>query len=111
VAMGAVQFQERRRSPRVPAQGWSEIRFGRRVRVRLVDISAAGALLSTDERLAAGENGRLHVLLDGDLFEARVEVKREAPAADGRGRLAGIAMVVETMQQELLEEFLRRAGE
>ena len=104
-------FQERRRSPRVPMDGRPEIRIGRRLRVRLLDLSGNGALLSIDERLPLGSRGRLQLLLAGNPFEATVEVRREEPAADGRSRLAGVTMAsVPALQQETLDEFLRRAG-
>jgi c-di-GMP-binding flagellar brake protein YcgR len=104
-------FQERRRSPRVPMDGRPEFRIGRRLRVRLLDISANGALLSIDERLPIGSRARLQLLLAGNPFEAGVEVRREEPAEDGRSRLAGVTMAsVPAAQQETLDEFLRRAG-
>ena len=104
-------FQERRRSPRVPMDGRPEIRIGRRLRVRLLDISANGALLSIDERLPLGSRGRLQVLLAGSPFEATVEVRREEAADDGRSRLAGVTMAsVPAPQPETLDEFIRRAG-
>jgi hypothetical protein len=91
--------------------GKYELRSGRRVRVRLLDISAVGALLASEERLAVGTKGRLHVLLGAATFETVVEVKREEAAADGRGRVAGVSMLTAPMQQQdALEEFLRRAG-
>ena len=105
------QFQERRRSPRVPMGGRPEFRIGRRLRVRLLDISANGALLSVDERLPIGTRARLQVLLAGNPFEAGVEIRRDEPAEDGRSRLAGVTMTsVPAVQQETLDEFLRRAG-
>ena len=104
-------FQERRRSPRVAMDGGPEFRIGRRLRVRLLDISANGALLSLDERLPLGSKGRLQMLLGGNPFEAAVEVRREELAEDGRSRLAGVTMSsVPAPQQETLDEFLRRAG-
>jgi hypothetical protein len=40
-----------------------------------------------------------------------VDVRREEPAGDGRGRRAGVAIAtVDTAHQGTLEEFLRRAG-
>jgi len=91
--------------------GRPEFRVGRRLRVRLLDISANGALLSIDERLPIGSKARLQVLLAGTPFEAPVEVRREEPAEDGRSRLAGVTMAsVSATQQETLDEFLRRAG-
>ena len=43
--------------------GQPEFRIGRRVRVRLLDISANGALLSIDERLPIGSKARLQLML------------------------------------------------
>jgi hypothetical protein len=106
-----LEFGERRKSPRVPVGGSYEFRASRRVRVRLLDISAAGALLATDERLTVGSQGRLRMLLGGTPFETTVEVRREEPGTEGRGRAAGVSMVaVQPAQQDALEEFLRRAG-
>ena len=91
--------------------GQPEFRIGRRVRVRLLDISANGALLSIDERLPIGSKARLQLMLAGTPFEARVEVRREEAAEDERSRLAGVTMAsVPAAQQETLDEFLRRAG-
>jgi c-di-GMP-binding flagellar brake protein YcgR len=105
------EFQERRRFPRVSVRGHYEFHAARRVRVRLLDISASGALLASDERLPVGGKGRLRLLLGGIPFDATVEVRREQPSPEGRGRLVGVSMVsVQAAQQEALEEFLRRAG-
>jgi hypothetical protein len=107
----AIEFQERRRSPRIAPDDGFELRVVERIRVRLVDISASGALLATDERLPVGSSGRLHLLLGGSAFEMQVDVTREEPAGDGRGRLAGVAMAgAHPGHQDILDEFLRRAG-
>jgi hypothetical protein len=106
-----LEFAERRKSPRVSVGGNYEFRASRRVRVRLLDISAVGALVATDERLPVGGQGRLRVLLGGTPFETTVEVRREEASGDGRGRAAGVWMVaMQPAQQDALEEFLRRAG-
>jgi hypothetical protein len=91
--------------------GHYQLRAARRVRVRLLEISANGALLATDEPLPVGGKGRLRLLLGATPFETTVEVKRETPSADGRSRVAGVSIVsMPTAQQDALEEFLRRAG-
>ena len=106
-----IEFRERRKSPRVTVGEHYEFRAGRRIRVRLLDISAGGALLATDERLPVGGQGRLRLLLGGTPFETTVEVKREEAASAGRGRIAGVSIVaMRPAEQEALEEFLRRAG-
>ena len=103
---------ERRRFPRVPIDGRQELVTGHRVRVRLMDISATGALIACDERLPVGSRGRLHLVLGAAPFDAVVEVKREARGAAGKGWTAGVSMVSpERPQQVTLEDFLLRAGE
>ena len=104
-------FEERRKSPRVEVGGQYLFRAEQRVRVRLLDISAGGALLQTDERLPVGGVGKLRLSLAGLPFETTVEVKREEPAADLRGRVAGVFIVsMQPREQDALEDFLRRAG-
>jgi PilZ domain-containing protein len=105
------EFRDRRRSPRVVVNGQFEFRAGRRIRVRLIDISANGALLATDERVPVGATGRMHLLLGTGAFETKVEVKREEASGNGRGRLLGVSMfAAQAMHQAMLDDFLRRAG-
>jgi c-di-GMP-binding flagellar brake protein YcgR len=108
----ANEFQERRRFPRVVVdESHYEVRIARRVRVRLLDISASGALLASEERLPAGITGRLRLFLSGAPFESAVEVTRDEQSVQGRGRTAGVVMVsMQPGQRDTLEDFLRRAG-
>jgi PilZ domain-containing protein len=107
----ADEFQERRRFPRVPVEGLHEFRLGRRLRLRVVDISLNGALFRSDEPLPLGAKGRLHMLLGAGDFEAHVEVKRQQPAVDGRGTLLGASITPsQPRHHEVLEQFLSRAG-
>src|SRR5438045_9284681 len=102
--------QERRKSPRVAVAGRYVLRTDQRVRVRLLDISAGGALLQTEERLPIGGIGKLRLSLAGTPFEATVEVKREEPAPELRGRVAGAFIVkMQPREQDALEDFPRRA--
>jgi len=102
---------ERRKSPRVAVGGQCVFRADQRVRVRLLDISAGGALLQTDQQLPVGGIGKLRLSLAGTPFEATVEVKREEPAPELRGRVAGAFIVaMQPREQDALEDFLRRAG-
>ena len=104
--------QERRRFPRVPVEsGRQRLRTSRQIRVRLVDLSASGALLEAEDRLATGTRGRLRLALRGATFEAPVEVTRQVSTVDGEGRVAAVTMTgMPAAQQDLLDEFLRRAG-
>jgi hypothetical protein len=107
----AAEFQERRRTPRVAVDGRHEFRLGRRIRVRVMDISASGVLLAADERLPVGTTGRLQISLGGSQFEGQVQVRREQPAPGGKGQLLGAAVTAsQPRHQEALEHFLRRAG-
>ena len=105
------EFVERRRTPRVALQDRREFRLGRRIRVRVIDISAAGALVAVDERLPVGSAGRFQVLLDGHPFEAQAQVKREHAVRPGEGYLIGLGITpTEARHQEVLDQFLARAG-
>jgi len=105
------RFEERRRFPRLSVDANHEMRTSRHVRVRLLDVSASGALLETGDRLAVGTKGRLRLVLGGATFESAVEVTRQGPSADGRARVAAVAMVAApSIQQGVLDDFLKRAG-
>lgn len=103
---------ERRRFPRMPVEfGRQQLRTSRHIRVRLVDLSASGALLEAQDALAPGTRGRLRLALRGATFEAPVEVTRQVSTVDGEGRVAAVTMTgMPAAQQYLLDEFLRRAG-
>ena len=104
-------FQERRRFQRVAVAPRTELRASRRVRVRLLDVSAGGALVASEERLPVGVAAHLRLSLGGAPFETPITVEREEPAPQGGGRRAGIVMMsMPASQQDTLDEFLRRAG-
>ena len=76
-----------------------------------MDLSASGALLMSEQHLPVGSTGRLRMQLGGETFEAAVEVSREQPSGDGRAHFAGVSLKkVALAQQDVLDEFLRRAG-
>jgi hypothetical protein len=108
----AAEFQERRRSPRITVKDrGQEFRLGRRVRVRVIDISASGALLAADEQLPLGAKGRVQMLLGGAQFEGQVEITRQHPGPADAGHLLGVTLVpTQPRHHEALEQFLRRAG-
>jgi hypothetical protein len=104
-----MEFQERRRGTRVALARGPELRLSRRVRVRVVDISAGGALVAPEEQLPVGARGRLRVLLGGENFEASVEIRREHGHA-GTPILQGAVIVsADQANQAALEQFLRRS--
>jgi c-di-GMP-binding flagellar brake protein YcgR len=107
----AEQHQERRRSPRVRVASRCEVHVQTHVRVRLLDISASGALLAPEEPLPVGATGRLRLPLAGVPFETQVEVRRADPGGGGRETIAGVVLkAMPPDQRDTLDEFLRRAG-
>ena len=107
----AGEFQERRRTPRVATHGRYEFRLGRRIRIRVLDISGTGALLAADERLPVGTHGRIQVSLGGNQFDGQVEVRREQTAPAGQSHVVGLTLTPsQSRHQDALEQFLRRAG-
>ena len=108
----AGEFQERRRTPRVVMDGRHEFRLGRRMKVRVVDISGSGVLLAVDDRLPVGSTARLQIALGGAQFEGQLVVQREQSAHDGsKAHLCGAVVTPsQPRHQDALEQFLRRAG-
>jgi hypothetical protein len=107
----AGEFEERRRTPRVAVEGRREFRLGRRLRVRVLDISASGVLIAADDRLPVGSAVRLQITLGGSQFEGQLVVKREQTAHDGKSHLCGAVVTPsQPRHQDALEQFLRRAG-
>ncbi len=81
----------------------------RTVRVKVMEISADGALLGADEVLPASLSGRLFTTLGGQRFEAEVNIRRVD--ADRLPVLYGVAVVpADPRAREALAEFLRKAG-
>ena len=102
-------FEERRRGPRVETAAGPELRLDKRLRVRLVDISADGALLACDERVPPGTVGRLRVALGSEPFEASVEIRREETQSEPPVLLGTVIVSVSRGSQDALDQFLRRS--
>jgi hypothetical protein len=107
----AAEFVERRRTPRVAVDGRHQWLLPRRLRARVVDISAVGALLATDEQMPMETRGKLQVPLGGGPFEAQIEVRREHAVPAGGHVSGAVVTPAHPRHQEVLEAFLRRAGE
>ena len=107
----AGEFQERRRTPRVAMDGRHEFRLGRRLRVRVVDISGSGVLLAAEDRLPVGSTARLQISLGGAQFEGQLVVKREQAHDGSKTHFCGAVVTpAQPRHQDALEQFLRRAG-
>jgi hypothetical protein len=87
------------------------MRASRRVRVRLLDVSAGGALVGSEESLPVGAAGHLRLPFGTSSFATPITVGRDDPSPQTAGRRAGLVMrSTPASQQDVLEEFLRRAG-
>ena len=70
-------MEERRRSPRRTVQGGIVI-VPTTTTVQLLDVSVAGVLLQSDQRVEVGSEGSLSLTLDGSPFRASVHIQRVA---------------------------------
>jgi hypothetical protein len=82
-------FLERRREPRVPMNGSQTVDLPTALTVRLVDISAAGVLLSSPQKLSVGQRARLRTMLGSDPLNADIEVRRVAEGGLESGTRGG----------------------
>jgi hypothetical protein len=103
---------ERRRGPRVNlAPHQVDCRFEMRTRVRLLDISASGALLASDAALPVEAGGRLKAVLAGSRFSPNLQVTRIAPAAPGASHLGTVFNAMDDESRRGLTAFLQKATE
>ena len=103
-------IHERRRGPRVNVEQHVDCRFEMRARVRLLDISATGALLSTDTTLPVESAGQLKAVLASTRFSPTLKVQRAVVLPRNEG--AQLGTVFEGMDDESrksLEAFLKKA--
>ena len=110
--MSEHNFIERRKSPRTDYRGDHSWKLTLRAPVRLLDISAGGALFASDFPVPLSEGGRLRVRFAGRPFDADVKIVRRArvePASTGYGRheLAAVFNSMDQRSREAMEEFLR----
>jgi c-di-GMP-binding flagellar brake protein YcgR len=100
---------ERRRTPRCAVRTDVRCRVEVRVRVRVVDISATGALLATELQPAVGSSALLKSGIGAGTFTSEVQVRRAATAA-GSPALGVSFTSVDERNRRSLEEFLKKAG-
>jgi hypothetical protein len=102
--------QERRRTPRVDVSGRADGGLELHARVRLVDISASGALLVSDTVLPIEATGQLKAVLAGAPFTPTLAVRRTAalPAAEGT-QLGTIFLGMDDESRRSLQAFLKKA--
>lgn len=99
---------ERRKTPRVSLPADEQCVFHLRSRVRLLDISLSGALLSADIALPPGASGQLRFALAGSSYAPGAQVRRDA-RADADLRLGTTFTSMDDVSRRRLEDFLRKA--
>jgi c-di-GMP-binding flagellar brake protein YcgR len=102
--------KERRRTPRVDMGGQVDCSLELRARVRLVDISASGALLASETTLPLQASGRLRAKLDAAPFTSTLEVRRIATPSGLEGtQLGTIFLGMDDDSRRSLDAFLKKA--
>jgi hypothetical protein len=103
------QDVERRRQPRWDLSDQVGCRLEVRTRVRLVDISATGALLAADVSVPVGASGHLRAAI-GPSFTPGVEIKRLATTGQRPSLAMGTIFTnMDDRNRRSLEEFLKKA--
>jgi c-di-GMP-binding flagellar brake protein YcgR len=102
-------MNDRRRSPRVMLPEDEECSLQLRTRVRLLDISATGALVEADVPLPVGAKGQLRFALAGASYAPTVQIRRRAGAASKDLNLGAVFTSMDDTSRRRLEEFLRKA--
>ena len=101
--------QDRRRSPRVLLPRDEECSVQLRTRVRLLDISASGALVESDVPLPVGATGQLRFALAGASYAPTVQIRRRAGSLARDLNLGTVFTSMDETSRRRLEEFLRKA--
>ena len=101
---------ERRRGPRIDVAEEFDCGFEMRARVRLVDISASGALLSSETVLPVEANGHLKAVLAASRFSPSLQVKRTTALPRNEGvQLGTVFLGMDDESRRTLEDFLKKA--
>jgi hypothetical protein len=103
---------ERRQVPRLEVQDVA-CRIELRTRVRLMDISASGALLATETPLPVGTSAVLKSGLAASAFTPQVQIRRQAspPPRTPALALGAIFTEMDDRSRRSLAEFLKKATE
>ena len=105
-------FIERRKSPRSEFRGDHSWKLTLRAPVRLLDISAGGALFASEFPVPLAEGGRLRVRFAGRPFDADVTIVRRSPQEPGvtgyaQHELAAVFNSMDQRSRAAMEDFLR----
>jgi hypothetical protein len=104
---------ERRRVPRVAVDDGMECRLEVRTRVRLVDISLTGALLSSEAQLPVGTRAHMQAGVGSAPFSPDVQVQRivDRSTRESKPALGAVFVGMDEKSKRSLEAFLRKASE
>jgi c-di-GMP-binding flagellar brake protein YcgR len=103
---------ERRRGSRVSLDAGANCRLVMRARVKLLDVSAGGALISADTVLPTASVGQMRAALITGSFTPVIEVLRQNPSRHPDRRELGVRFQsMDDHSREQLEGFLKRAAE
>jgi c-di-GMP-binding flagellar brake protein YcgR len=104
---------ERRRVPRVAVDEGLECRLEVRTRVRLVDISLTGALLSSEAQLPVGTRAHMQAGVLSAPFAPDVQVQRivDRSSRESKPALGAVFVGMDEKSRRSLEAFLRKASE
>jgi hypothetical protein len=110
--MSIVNGIERRQHPRLGVREGIECRLEVRPRVRLLDISASGALLATDLPLPIGSHASLRSNIANGPFSCGLEIRRHANTTwPGQPLALGATFTgMDEQSRRSLELFLKKAS-
>lgn len=108
----SADMSERRQAERVALGEGIECRLELRARVRLIDISLSGAMLSGELELPSGTRAQLRSGLAARPFASDVQVRRTTtPSTRSPKGLGAVFTAMDDRSRRSLEEFLRKASE
>jgi hypothetical protein len=104
---------ERRRVPRVAVDDGLECRLEMRARIRLVDISLTGALLSSEAQLPVGTRAHMQAGVGSAPFAPEIKVQRlvDRGHRESKPALGAVFVGMDEKSKQSLEAFLRKASE
>jgi hypothetical protein len=98
---------ERRRSPRVPLNEPAACTVPLRARVKLLELSLSGALVTSDLPLPPGARGQLRFSVAGSPCVGTVTVRRCATGSAGTAELGAMFTSMDEPTRRHLETFLK----
>jgi c-di-GMP-binding flagellar brake protein YcgR len=100
--------EERRRHPRHEIVGGEMAIVPLAISVRLLEISAGGVLLQSNQVAKVGSRGRLTLTLEGQPFSTEVEVRRVSTGVDNIGLRIGVMFVNPSAEhQQMIERLVQ----